>query len=409
MERRWRRRWRRFSAPMEISATIIWIRSRWKATRKPARRIAAGARDDREPGGRGAAAAGGIVAGGGGQRGGPGDVRQPDRLELCAARQRRSSDLAAGRGSGGRDGRQFDFAGHASAAATSVLPGQRLAGGLTSIHWNHRREGAETKNLPAMRGANLPAAESGACWCGKFPALAGPRAGSDCLCPECLEQAVEKERTGAGQTSSMAGAARREARTAQRAVPTKGNEKSCPASESLTAQGGRKRAARKRAGGFTLIELLVTIAVMGILASIFLPALSRGKLPAQTAKCGSNLRQFVAAAQMYWDDNAGNTFAYAGPTTTSGTYYWFGLLGNGPEETRTFDPTAGPFYPWLGTGVDFCPAFDYCSSQFKLKAARADVRLRLQFLHLRAAVEHDATGRSRQSGLSGGLGPGQHL
>ena len=115
-------------------------------------RIAAGARDDREPGGRGAAAAGGIVAGGGGQRGGPGDVRQPDRLELCAARQRRSSHLAAGRGSGGRDGRQFDFAGHASGAATSVLPGQRLAGGLTSIHWNHRREGAETKNLPAMRG-----------------------------------------------------------------------------------------------------------------------------------------------------------------------------------------------------------------------------------------------------------------
>ena len=53
---------------------------------------------------------------------------------------------------------------------------------------------------------------------------------------------------------------------------------------------------------------------------------------------------------------------------TNGTSYWFGLLGQGAEETRSFDPTAGPLYPWLGTGVDFCPAFDYSSPQFKLKA-----------------------------------------
>jgi len=180
-------------------------------------------------------------------------------------------------------------------------------------------------------GARFACRVSRACWCGEFPALAGARAGTDCLCPECLGRAVEE-----GQAS---------------------------------AEGERKRPARKRAGGFTLIELLVTIAVIGIVASILLPALSGGKLSAQTAKCGSNLRQFVAAAQMYWDDNGGNTFPYAGPTTTNGTYYWFGLLGPGPEETRSFDPTAGPLYPWLGTGVDFCPAFDYGSPQFKLKAA----------------------------------------
>jgi prepilin-type processing-associated H-X9-DG protein len=72
---------------------------------------------------------------------------------------------------------------------------------------------------------------------------------------------------------------------------------------------------------------------------------------------------------MYWDDNGGNTFAYAGPTTAAGTYYWFGLLGAGPEETRSFDPSTGPLYPSLGHGVDFCPAFDYSSPQFKLKAS----------------------------------------
>jgi len=119
--------------------------------------------------------------------------------------------------------------------------------------------------------------------------------------------------------------------------------------------------------GFTLVELLVAIAVLGILASLLLPVLSRGKLRAQTAKCGSNLGQFVVAAQMYWDDNNGNPFPYVGATTADGTYYWFGLLGQGPEEKRAFDPSAGPLYPWLGAGVDLCPAFDYASPQFKLK------------------------------------------
>jgi prepilin-type N-terminal cleavage/methylation domain-containing protein/prepilin-type processing-associated H-X9-DG protein len=120
---------------------------------------------------------------------------------------------------------------------------------------------------------------------------------------------------------------------------------------------------------FTLVELLVTIAVVAILAAVLLPALSGGRLSAQAARCGGNLRQFGMAAQMYWDDNDGDTFPYIGATTASGTCYWFGLLGQGPEETRSFDPTASPLYPWLGDGVDFCPSFNYSSPQFKLKAS----------------------------------------
>lgn len=55
--------------------------------------------------------------------------------------------------------------------------------------------------------------------------------------------------------------------------------------------------------GFSLIELLVVVLVIGILASLLFPALSKAKAKADSARCLNNLKQLQTCWQMYVDDH----------------------------------------------------------------------------------------------------------
>jgi len=61
--------------------------------------------------------------------------------------------------------------------------------------------------------------------------------------------------------------------------------------------------------GFTLIELLVVIATIALLLAILMPALRKAKDAARRISCGSRLKQWGMAIQMYTGDNDGKVMA----------------------------------------------------------------------------------------------------
>jgi prepilin-type N-terminal cleavage/methylation domain-containing protein/prepilin-type processing-associated H-X9-DG protein len=121
---------------------------------------------------------------------------------------------------------------------------------------------------------------------------------------------------------------------------------------------GAERSFRQSA--FTLIELLVVVVIIGILAALLLPTLSRAKSKGQQTACLNNVRQLQLAWTLYFGDHD-NTLPENKMTglgllgCVSTTNSW--VVGNTQATEDLGYIRMGSIYPYTpNPGVYRCPA-----------------------------------------------------
>ncbi len=83
----------------------------------------------------------------------------------------------------------------------------------------------------------------------------------------------------------------------------------------------------KSSNAFTLVELLVVVAIVALLLSTLLPAMTKAKDKARTVICSTNLRQMFIAESSYAAENKDHLMPwgrYAGGSSASGNRGTFG-------------------------------------------------------------------------------------
>lgn len=121
------------------------------------------------------------------------------------------------------------------------------------------------------------------------------------------------------------------------------------------------KAIRQKKKAFTLIEMLVVMAIIAILASLLLPALSRARTRANDAKCMSNLRQCGVALNLYLQDYNDRLFWTSTNVSFEGMewFVWAGRTNNnriGAAQGNIFNDTDRPLNHYgLTDGTVTCP------------------------------------------------------
>ena len=123
--------------------------------------------------------------------------------------------------------------------------------------------------------------------------------------------------------------------------------------------------------GFTLAELLVAIAIIGLLAALFLPALAKAKNQAKRTYCLNNLREINLATRMYAEDHQDMVaLPRSWAAVTDFQFYkepvksYAGYKGAPAPSERLFACPSDTFYYTVGDGTGKYHGSGFCEQRF---------------------------------------------
>jgi prepilin-type N-terminal cleavage/methylation domain-containing protein/prepilin-type processing-associated H-X9-DG protein len=115
----------------------------------------------------------------------------------------------------------------------------------------------------------------------------------------------------------------------------------------------------RRHSGFTLVELLVVVGIIGVLASLLLPVLSRARESAQRASCTNNLRQIGIAFELYLLEHR-ETYPAADDPVSLSPFYWLWMGRGWREQLVEYIPGDKD-----NPGVFWCPTDPRAETSFE--------------------------------------------